>query len=231
MLREFLKSKSLDCSDKALKQYEGFADLTLEWNERINVTAIRDKEEFITKNVIDSLCLAGSPYLTGASRILDLGTGGGLPGMPLAIAYPEKSFILTDAIGKKLKVIDDVAAKLGIYNVTTVHGRAEDLARDKQFRESFDLCVSRAVANMSVLSEYCLPFVRKGGAFVAYKTESSVEELEAASSAIKKLGGGNSSLFDAGLEGTGHIFISIEKLAATPAAYPRKAGIPVKQPL
>ena len=155
-------------------RYEKLADIILEWNEKINVTAVREKSEFMKKNVEDSLAILGKPEFSSASRILDLGTGGGFPGLPLAIACPEKSFVLMDSVGKKLKVI---------------HARAEDLAQKPEYRERFDLVVSRAVANMSTLSEYCLPFVKKGGWFIAYKTVGAEEEINAAAKAVKLLGG------------------------------------------
>ena len=208
-----------------------FAKLSLEWNEKINITAIRDEKEFMVKNVNDSLSLCGRPEIENASRVLDMGTGGGLPGMPLAIAYPEKKFVLVDSVGKKLKVIDDVAAKLGVTNVTTIHCRAEDLASKPEYREGFDLVVSRAVANLSSLCEYCLPFVRVGGSFVAYKTKAAAEEIEAAANAIRVLGGAPFEIVESGAEEAGHIFVVIKKIKACPKQYPRKAGTPTKLPL
>ena len=169
-------------------RYEMLADIILGWNEKINVTAIREKSEFMKKNVEDSLSILGRPEISSALRILDLGTGGGFPGLPLAIACPEKSFVLMDSVSKKLKVVADAAERLGLENVEVIHARAEDLARMPEYRESFDLVVSRAVANMSTLSEYCLPFVKKGGWFVAYKTVSAEEEIKAAAKAIRMLG-------------------------------------------
>ena len=228
-LVEFLKNKEIDpvLADK----YIQFMRLTLEWNEKINVTAVKDEDEFIQKNIIDSLTIFGSPEISAASRIIDIGTGGGLPGVPLAIAYPDKEFILMDAIGKKLKVVEAVASELGLANLSTVHARAEDLARQKGFRESFDLAVSRAVANMSTLSEYCLPFVKIGGSFTAFKTENAAEEIAAAAGAVVKLGGLLHDFESDGLEGSGHGFVRVEKVGSTPKIYPRKAGLPSKEPL
>jgi len=199
----------------------------LEWNEKINVTAIKDPSDFMQKNILDSLAIKGRPEIENAKEILDMGTGGGFPGLPLAIAYPDKNFTLLDTVGKKLKVIDDVAARLGIKNVTTVHTRAEDYVS----RETFDLVVSRAVANMSTLSEYCLPFVKLGGYFVAYKTKDAMEEIRAAENAIKLLGGGDIIIEDNGDGSNEHIFVIVKKIAKTPSKYPRKAGTPSKQPL
>ena len=225
----FLKKKGLDPS--YLQVFEKLAALTLEWNEKINVTAIREPSEFMQKNIVDSLALLGAPELEKAGTVLDMGTGGGFPGLPLAAACPDKSFVLTDAIGKKLKVVDDVAAQLGLSNVRTVHSRAEDLGHMPEYREQFDLVVSRAVADLSVLAEYCLPLVKQGGCFIAYKTDAAAEETEAAKPAIGKLGGRLADIRPDGIEGSGHVFVVIEKRSATPKAYPRKAGTPSKKPL
>ena len=212
-------------------RYEKLADIILEWNEKINVTAVREKSEFMKKNVEDSLAILGRPEISSALRILDLGTGGGFPGLPLAIACPEKSFVLMDSVGKKLRVVSDAAERLGLKNVQVIHARAEDLARKPEYRESFDLVVSRAVANMSTLSEYCLPFVKKGGWFVAYKTVSAEEEIRSAAGAIKLLGGAPVSIVSNGEESDGHVFAIVKKLSTTSPKYPRKAGLPSKQPL
>ena len=207
--------------------YNELTKLILDWNEKINVTAIKDPEEFKHKNIDDSIAIKGRPEIENAKKILDMGTGGGFPGLPLAIEYPDKEFVLMDAVGKKLKVIDDVAKKLGISNITTVHSRAEDYVS----RETFDLVVSRAVANMSTLSEYCLPFVKVGGYFVAYKTKDALYEIKAAEKAIKILGGGDITIEDNGDGSNEHLFVIVKKLSPAPSKYPRKAGIPTRQPL
>ncbi len=225
----FLNEKDLPA--ELAPRFEALVRLALEWNEKINITAIKDPKEFMDKNVIDSLTLCGFPQIEGASRVMDLGTGGGYPGLPLAMAYPEKEFVLVDSVGKKLKVIDAVCSELGIENVSTVHARAEELAFDKDYRGQFGLVTSRAVAALPVLCEYCLPFVRKDGFFAAYKTEASLKEIEDAGRAVKILGGKLSDTATDGIPGSGHIFVFIKKTASTPKAYPRKAGVPSKQPL
>ena len=228
-IRVFLESKGLD--PELGPRFEQLAQLALEWNEKINITAIKDPADFMDKNIIDSLTLCGMQQLAGAGRVLDLGTGGGYPGLPLAMACPDKDFVLVDSVGKKLKVIDAICLELGISNVSTVHGRAEDLAFEPAYREGFDLVTSRAVASLPVLCEYCLPFVKKGGWLAAYKTEAAAEEIDAGRRAVKILGGGAAETAKDGIEGSGHIFVFIQKISPTPKAYPRKAGTPVKQPL
>lgn len=213
------------------KKYEKLRDVILEWNEKINVTAIRDPEEFMAKNVKDSLLLTGTPEYENAKTVLDMGTGGGFPGLPLAINSPDKKFVLTDAIGKKLKVVQAAADELGLTNVEVIHSRAEDLAKNKDHREKYDAVVSRAVANMSTLSEYCLPFVKVGGYFIAYKTWESREEIAAAHNAITVLGGDIVRMDTSGVEGNGHMFVIVKKIKPTPAKYPRKAGLPSKEPI
>lgn len=206
-------------------------DIILEWNEKINVTAIRDRSEFMKKNVEDSLSILGMSEISTAFRILDMGTGGGFPGLPLAVSCPDKQFVLVDSVGKKLKVVADTAQQLGLDNVQVIHARAEDLASDPKYREGFDLVVSRAVANMSTLSEYCLPFVKVGGFFVAYKTKGAEDEIAAAAKAVKILGGEPVRLENNGIEDDEHIFAVVKKTSSTPRKYPRKAGVPSKQPL
>ena len=172
-----------ETADKLLS----YIDMVLERNEHINLTAIRDRDEAIIKHLADSLSISELPEFWDAQNIIDVGTGAGFPGALLAIACPEKNFVLLDSTRKRLRVIDEFAETLGISNLMTVHARAEEANR-QELHESFDLCVSRAVANLSTLSGWCLPFVRKGGAFVAYKGENYAEELEAASPTISKLG-------------------------------------------
>ena len=165
-----------------------YLDLVLVRNEHINLTAVRDRNEALVKHVLDSLAIADMPEYREAESIIDVGTGAGFPGALLAIACPEKDFVLLDSTLKRLKVINEFAEKLGIDNIRTVHGRAEELNR-QEYKESFDLCVSRAVADLQKLAGWCLPFVKKGGAFIAYKGENYESELKVATQAISKAGG------------------------------------------
>ena len=214
-----------------MKNYDELIRLALDWNEKINITAITDPDEFLKKNVLDSLEIMGLMQIEKAEKIMDLGTGGGYPGLPLAMNYLGKSFTLVDSVGKKLKVIDDISDKLGLKNVKTVHGRVEDLGRDKAFRDSFDLVVSRAVAAMPTLVEYALPFVKPGGFFVAYKTETAEEEIKEASAAIKALGGKLIEIKPSGDKNSGHVLVLVEKLVETPRVFPRKPGEAKRSPV
>ena len=210
-----------------------YRDALLERNKYINLTAITDPDEFIEKHFMDSLAPVGLSFYESAFRVADLGTGGGFPGVPLAVCSPEKEFVLIDSLAKRLAVIEELCREIGIGNIRTVHGRAEDIGRAKEYRESFDLCVSRAVADLSVLSEYCLPLVNKGGAFCAYKSCPVDEELERAKKAISILGGGTADIPYVVQTGTdkAHCLVVIEKTARTPDRYPRRAGTPSAKPL
>ena len=185
------------------------------------------------KHFLDSLVCCTHKEYQNARKIIDVGTGAGFPGIPLAIMSADKNFVLMDSLGKRLKIIDELCAEAGISNVETIHTRAEELARNKQHREKYDLCVSRAVANMAVLAEYCLPFIKVGGCLMAYKGPEAAEEAEAAKNAIKLLGGNLAEIYDASLEkyDISHKIVVIKKVKNTVSKYPRKAGTPTKEPL
>ena len=206
-----------------------YMEKVLQWNEKVNLTAITDREEFVHKHLVDSLLCAETLEFTEASSICDVGTGGGFPGVPLAVCYPEKEFVLMDSLAKRIKIVQQICDELSIKNVRAVHGRAEDLARTEDYREAFDLCVSRAVANMRVLSEYCIPFVRVGGSFIAYKGADCESEIDDSKEAIRRLGGGETEIRK--LPHLGHSLVIIKKVSPTPKTYPRKAGTPARKPL
>lgn len=216
-----------------VQKLEGYMDGILELNQHINLTTITDRTEFIRKHYADSLLCAGYPEFRSAQSVIDVGTGGGFPGVPLAIVFPEKEFVLIDSLNKRIRIINDLCAKLGIANVRAVHGRAEELARRKDMRESFDLCVSRAVANMSTLSEYCLPFVKVGGCFMAYKGPDCDRELAEAENAVRLLGGRVDRIESPSADGLDfdHRIIVISKEKNTMSKFPRKAGTPSKEPI
>lgn len=230
-LKHYLEKLNIPFTDDMIERFSAYMEGVLEWNEKINLTAITDKKEFVEKHFVDSvLCWNFNEY-KNADTIIDVGTGAGFPGVPLAILSPDKDFILVDSLKKRLNVIDGLTAESGIENTVTVHGRAEELARNKKYREGFDVCVSRAVANLAVLCEYTLPFIKKGGHLLAYKGPDAQVELERASKAIKVLGGRFKEIKEVDLEGFKHNIVIIEKVKETPAKYPRKAGTPSKEPI
>ena len=218
-------------SSKIASELVNYMKGILEWNEKINLTAIKNPGEFVIKHFFDSFPAAMLPEFRNAETIIDVGTGGGFPGVPLAALCPEKKFVLADSLAKRLRVIDAVAIESGITNITTVHGRAEDLGRNPDYRETFDVCVSRAVASLPVLLEYCLPFVKVGGTFIAYKGPEAEEEIKISSVALKKLGGKIDRVVDESDGTYSHNLIVITKSSSTPKSYPRKAGTPSKTPL
>ena len=191
-----------------------YLDLVLERTEHINLTAVRDRDEALVKHVLDSLAIVDLPEYKEAKKIIDVGTGAGFPGALLAIVSPEKEFTLLDSTLKRLRVIDEFAQTLNISNLRTVHARAEEISRKPEFSEAFDICVSRAVANLEKLSGWCLPFVRKGGSFIAYKGENYEEELAQASKVLKKNKSRLSyfeSYKDVPEEISGHVLLVIKK--------------------
>ena len=232
-LRIALEQLKIETTSEMLKTFQMYMEGILEWNEKINLTAITDKKEFIRKHYIDSLLCYEFDELQSAGKIIDVGTGAGFPGVPLAIVFPEKQFILMDSLKKRLNVIDELCKELGINNIVTLHGRAEDLARDRKHRERYDLCVVRAVANIAVLVEYTLPFIKVGGSLLAYKGSDFKRELDEGQKAISLLGGkleGERAVAIENLE-LDHKIIIIRKIKNTPPQYPRKAGTPSKEPL
>ena len=211
-----------------------YMDMILEKNQYINLTAVRDRDEALQKHIADSLSCDFMEEYEAAENVIDIGTGAGFPGVPLAIVSPDKKFTLVDSLNKRLRIIDELTGELGIKNVTTVHGRAEDVGKSKEHREQYDICVSRAVASLDVLCDWCLPLVKKGGYFVAYKGENVSRETEDAASAIKLLGGKIVEIRKVQTEEesiSGHVLVMIKKVKNTPSKYPRQAGQARKNPL
>jgi 16S rRNA (guanine527-N7)-methyltransferase len=228
-----LKDMGLDFDEKTLGQFQRYMELVLERNKKVNLTSITAPDEFIIKHYIDSVAVCTFPWVKEAQSVIDVGTGAGFPGIPLAILFPEKQFLLMDALNKRIKIIEELSRQIGLQNTAFLHGRAEELAQNKLYRERFDLCVSRAVAHLAVLSEYCLPFVRIGGRFAAYKTGAAAEELNESLHAIELLGGRleENKRLDIREYGLDHRIIFIKKVQKTLAKYPRKPGTPGKEPL
>ncbi|MDY4892774.1 MAG: 16S rRNA (guanine(527)-N(7))-methyltransferase RsmG [Agathobacter sp.] len=231
VFKKNLHELNIDLSDNQVNQFLTYYEMLIDKNKVINLTAITDFDEVVEKHFIDSLALIKIINLDQQLSILDLGTGAGFPGIPLKIAFPKLKVILADSLNKRLVFLDEVISSLDLKNISTVHGRAEDLARMNLYRENFDLCVSRAVANLSTLSEYCIPFVKVGGQFISYKSAECNKEVDNARHAISLLGGKVKEIQKFEIGDSGRAFVSILKEKSSPKKYPRKAGVPSKMPL
>ena len=231
-LSDIAKKAGFELSDEQLNQFDVYAKLLVEWNEKMNLTAITEPFEVAIKHFIDSLY--GLKFLNGKKSIIDVGTGAGFPGVPLKIAKPGLSLTLLDSLNKRLNFLTEVKEQLALKDVTCVHSRAEDGAKaGAAFRESFDAAVSRAVANLSCLCEYCLPYVKRGGVFLSYKGPDVEEELAEAQNAIETLGGEVTGLYKYTIPETDitHSIVVITKVKQTPEKYPRLQGKIQKKPL
>ena len=215
------------------EQFDRYYELLVEWNKVMNLTGITDYDEVNLKHFVDSLTIVRVKNMKNVENVIDIGTGAGFPGIPLKIVYPEIKIVLLDSLNKRIKFLNTVIEELGLKNIETLHGRAEDYAKKSEYREKFDLCVSRAVANLSTLSEYCIPFVKVGGEFISYKSGTSDEEINEAQGAVNILGGKIEKIEKFKLPGTdmGRALVKIKKEKHTPGKYPRKAGVPGKEPL
>lgn len=230
---EKLQILHLNITDLMKRQFSDYYELLCEWNKVMNLTAIIEFDEVIEKHFLDSAALGAFFNLENKKQVIDLGTGAGFPGIPLKIMFPELEILLADSLKKRILFLDEVIKKLELSNICAVHGRAEDLAHKKEYREKYDLCVSRAVARLSCLSEYCIPFVKPGGMFVSYKSADITEELEQSKKAIEILGGQLDKVEKFQLPDTeyGRSLVFIRKVNSTLKKYPRKAGTPVRCPL
>lgn len=226
-----LNAIGIALSNLQIQHFITYYEMLVEKNKVMNLTAITDFDEVIEKHFEDSLSLIQAVDLRKSQTVIDLGTGAGFPGIPLKIAFPELQITLADSLNKRILFLNDVIQKLELERIETVHGRAEDLAKNAKYREQFDLCVSRAVANLSTLSEYCLPFVKIGGKFVSYKAGKCDEEVTASKSSVFLLGGKISDVKKFELGESKRAFVIIDKVSGTPKKYPRKAGTPSKDPL
>lgn len=228
-----LSDLNIHITEMQIRQFLTYYEMLTEWNEVMNLTAITEYEDVIKKHFVDSVSLVKACDLSGSLSVIDIGTGAGFPGLALKIAFPDLNVILLDSLNKRIRFLNEVIEKLGLQGIEAVHGRAEDYAKQDKYREGFDLCVSRAVANLSTLSEYCLPFVKVGGLFVSYKSEKVSEELRSAEHAISLLGGKVEKQVEFTLPDSDiyRNLLVVKKRKNTPSQYPRKAGLPGKEPL
>jgi len=233
MLKEACENEGLIFDETMYNNFIQYKALIKEWNEKINLTAITEDEKIIKKHFIDSIKVFEYPYVKEATKIIDIGTGGGFPGIPMKIVKPESSMVLLDSLNKRINFLNEVIDKLELKDIKTIHGRAEDFAQKAEYREEFDLAVSRAVANLTVLLELCLPFVKVGGYFVALKGPAIEDEIKDSKVALKVLGGHIQEILTSIISGSDlkHNLLVIKKIKDTPKKYPRKAGTANKNPI
>lgn len=229
--RNSMNSIGIELTDSQLNAFETYYDMLIDRNKVMNLTAITEFDEVMDKHFLDSVYLFRSIKLEADYKLIDIGTGAGFPGIPLKIVFPELKITLLDSLNKRVGFLNDLIEELNLNNIEAIHGRAEDIARDKAYRASYDIAVSRAVANLSTLSEYCLPFVKIGGKFVSYKSGDCADEVDNAKAAIQLLGGKINKIDEFSYSNNSRSFIVIDKVMNTSNKYPRKAGLPSKKPL
>lgn len=233
ILEKGCEELGIELTERQKEQYLLFYEYLIEKNKVMNLTGITEFEEVLTKHFLDSLACVKAIDIKNIKNVIDIGTGAGFPGVPLKIAFPHLEACLLDSLKKRVNFLEEAFALLHLENISAIHGRAEEFAKNKTYREKHDLCVSRAVSNLATLSEYCLPYVKTGGCFISYKSGKVQEEAEQAEKAIKILGGRVKDIVyfnlpDSEIERS---LVVIEKIKSTPGRYPRKAGTPLKEPL
>ncbi|WP_418403031.1 16S rRNA (guanine(527)-N(7))-methyltransferase RsmG [Blautia sp.] len=233
ILEKGCKELGITLDEIQKKQFTDFYEYLVEKNKVMNLTGITEFQEVLIKHFLDSLACVKAVDMSRIKRIMDIGTGAGFPGVPLKIAFPHLEACLLDSLKKRVNFLEETFQMLKLENITAIHGRAEEYAKNKQYRETYDLCVSRAVSNLATLSEYCLPYVKTGGYFISYKSGTVQEEVEQAQKAVKILGGKIKDVvyFQLPDSEIQRSLVVIEKIKATPGRYPRKAGTPLKEPL
>lgn len=233
LMKNACDSVEMNFDEDKYNKFITYKNLLQEWNEKINLTAITEDEEVIKKHFIDCIKAFSENQFKEAKTLIDVGTGAGFPGLPIAIMKEDLNITLLDSLNKRVNFLNIVKNSLNLTNVTTIHSRAEDGARNKELREKFDIATSRAVANMAVLSEFCLPYVKVGGYFIALKGPAITDELNDAKNAIGTLGGKLIEVIEVSVEGTDlkHNLVIIKKVKETPKTYPRKAGSITKKPI
>jgi len=233
LLKDGALEYNIELSENQIQQFRRYKELLIEWNEKMNLTAIEDEYDIVIKHFIDSISCFSTKLIEKGLKLIDIGTGAGFPGIPIKIAAPEMEVVLLDSLNKRVNFLNAVINELNLKGITAIHGRAEDIAHKKEHREKYDIAVARAVANLSVLSEYCIPFVKTGGYFISMKGPNVNDELTQAQNAFKILGGEFKEKLDIKLPKADitHSIIVIKKLLQCPTKYPRKAGKPSKEPL
>ena len=236
LFNQGLEELGIDLSNDQIEQFVKFYEMLVEKNKVMNLTGITEFNEVIVKHFIDSLALVkviDKDKLADDISIIDIGTGAGFPGIPLKIAFPEIKITLLDSLNKRINFLKEVSEELGFDNIEFIHGRSEDFGRNPQYREQFDICVSRAVANLATLSEFCVPFVKVGGSFVSYKAGDCGEEVSTSIKAVEKMGGKIEKQLEyiVPTSDLNRVLLVIDKEKATPKSFPRKAGIPAKEPI
>ena len=232
-LADSMKRLDIMLTTMQQEQFYKYYEMLIKQNEVMNLTSITEYTDVVLKHFVDSLSIVKAYDFNKTIKVIDIGTGAGFPGIPLKIAFPELEITLLDSINKKIVFLNEVIKELGLQKIQAIHGRAEDFAKPALLREKYDLCVSRAVANLSTLSEYCLPFVKTGGFFISYKSKKADEEIKLSEKAIKILGGNIKTQVEFNLPGSDidRNLIVIEKMKVTPKQYPRKAGLASKEPI
>ena len=232
-IKSAFKKIDVDLTEEQSVAFQTYYEMLIRWNQKVNLTAITEVEDVLRKHFIDSVSLNRSLEFNEVSSVIDVGTGAGFPGIPLKIVFPHLRVTLLDSLNKRIQFLNAVIEELQLSDMETIHGRAEDWGHEKNYREQYDLCVSRAVANLATLSEYCVPFVKVGGLFVAYKAGEVGEEVKRAEHAVKSLHCEKAVIEEFTLAGTEltRSFVKIRKKGRLDARYPRRAGIPGKEPL
>ena len=232
-IQEAFKTINIELSDLQATNLLTYYEMLVEWNKVMNLTGITEFEDVLLKHFIDSVAICQITDMSKVHTVMDVGTGAGFPGMPLKIVFPHLKITLLDSLNKRIQFLNAVIEKLELKGITTIHGRAEDYGRDPKYREQYDLCVSRAVANLSSLSEYCVPFIKVGGRFISYKAGEVEEEVRQAEKAVRTLHCEPANIDKIILPDSdlSRSFIIIKKKGHLDIKYPRKAGMPTKNPL